>query len=195
MHHQAGKTIPSFVVMVGGTALSAHEIRLEAEDIDFFAAELDFEVLETVEKRLKMKFGDTFKLDVTSAENIRGEILIRDISESKTIKNVRVGDNTVSIKVLAVKDLFLLEMNTGRDNDKADLDLLAPKVDLGRLIERFARYLGWYPDRHHVVSYVDRFVCATASRSGMDEKSFIEKLTIPFHVREALMEARNPTYE
>src|ERR1700759_3133220 len=72
-HEALGKEVPSFVVLVGGTALAAHDVRDESEDVDFYAPTFDNDILQDAETRLKSRYGDTFKIDATSGENIWGD--------------------------------------------------------------------------------------------------------------------------
>jgi hypothetical protein len=145
-----------------------------------------------VEARLKLRYGNLFKIDATAAENIWGQIIIRDIASSPDISKLDIGGRSLVVKALTPEDLYLLKLYAGREKDRVDLELLKPRVDFDKLTTRFGDYLGWHPDPHHLIGYVDQFVQDAGSRWGQDELALIDRLVVSKFVKEALREAREP---
>ncbi len=58
------------IVMVGGTAMIAHDLRKQSYDVDLFVKDFSIDAVASVELEFKEIFGESFRIDVTSVENI-----------------------------------------------------------------------------------------------------------------------------
>ncbi|WP_408903030.1 hypothetical protein [Methylobacterium radiotolerans] len=76
------------VVTLGGTALSAHEIRSQTDDVDLHLSEVDDDALAQQDGR--KRFGERFKIDATPVNTIWGGIAIGDIEESPAVDHIEV---------------------------------------------------------------------------------------------------------
>lgn len=95
------------IIIVGGTALSAHGIRAFTEDVDLYLKAFSDEAVFQLEQELKPIYGQQFRLDVTATENLWGAILLRDIAEYSPIYQIlEVAGQSFVIKTLSIEDLF-----------------------------------------------------------------------------------------
>ncbi len=179
------------VVMVGGTALAAHDIREFSHDVDLYAFDFSDDVVHEVELELKNEYGDNFKIDVTSVENIWGSIMLRDIGNSEPDTRLNIEKRTMTIRKLSTEDLFLLKMDTERKKDRQDLAALYENTDLNMLTTRFNTIWKWHSDRDAVLGYADRFVSIMSKLGGHDPITVIEGLNLPAFMRQALLESWN----
>lgn len=176
------------IVMVGGTAMAAHNIRQLSQDVDIYARDFSDEVVYQVEQEFKPQFGDDFKIDVTSAENIWGDIMLRDIHLSEPDLVMRFGNRDITIRKLRLEDLFLLKLDTGREKDRDDLTALYDKMAPDTLIERFNVVWKWHGNRDAVLGYADRFV-SILSQFGHDAPlEVIARLKLPEYMLKLLRE-------
>jgi hypothetical protein len=103
---RSGAPIHDTIVVVGGTALSAHGIRDLSEDVDLYVKTFSDDVVFQVERELRESYGPAFKLDVTAMENLWGFILLRDIDEhSLTYRTLEAAGRSFTIKALSIEDL------------------------------------------------------------------------------------------
>jgi len=186
---ERGLELPPFVVLVGGSALSVHGVRDLSTDIDYFADEVDDDIILQIETELKRRLGDEFKIDATMTPNLWGPIMIKDIAASPLFRTITVGGRKVEVKALTIEDLFLVKLAANRMKDKADLPGLASRADPDRLIERFNRLVGWFSNRNALPSFVDAFVREAIDLFGLDAARTIERLNVPAHVKAMLNEA------
>ena len=68
------------IVLVGGSAMLAHSIRISSGDIDIYSPDLDPDIVMDIEDEYKKKLGDDFRIDATPVENLWGNLMIRDIA-------------------------------------------------------------------------------------------------------------------
>jgi len=105
------------IIIVGGTALSAHGIRAFTEDVDLYLKAFSDEAVFQLEQELKPVYGEQFRLDVTATENLWGAILLRDIAEHSPIYQIlEVAGQSFVIRTLSIEDLFLVKL--GADGRK-----------------------------------------------------------------------------
>lgn len=142
-----------------------------------------------VEQEFKRQFGDDFKIDVTSVENIWGNIMLRDISLSEPALVVRFGNRDLTIRKLGIEDLFLLKLDTGREKDQDDLFVLYEKTSVDALIDRFNVLWKWHGNRDAVVGYADRFVTTLSQFGTVSPREIIARLTLPDYVLQLLHES------
>jgi len=128
-----GETLRSPVVIVGGTALAAWRIRAHSHDVDLYLPEISADAVEIVEQEFRASHGASFRLDVTTGENVWGSILVRDIASSPVLGTVA----GLELRALRIEDLFLLKLASGRARDIADLDLIAARTTADALIRRW----------------------------------------------------------
>jgi hypothetical protein len=152
---QRGERLGSPIVLVGGTAMGAWGIRAHSYDVDLFVPEVPAEAVEQVEHELRARYGPTFRLDVTSGENVWGSILVRDITASPKVGAI---DDRIELRALRAEDLFLLKLASGRQRDLDDLDLLAPRTSTDALIVRWNQLVKWHGDRGAILGFADALV-------------------------------------
>lgn len=181
------------IVMIGGTAMAAHHVRRLSYDVDLYVRDFSDEVVHQVEQEFKRTFGDDFKIDVTSGENLWGDILLRDIQQSEPDRVMRVGSRDVTIRKLAIADLFLVKLDTGREKDRDDLSILYEKTDPNILIERFNVIWKWHGNRDAVLGYADSFVAVLQQLGHLDPLDVITRLHIPAYMMKLLREAWSET--
>jgi predicted nucleotidyltransferase len=181
---------PTTVVVVGGTALAAHGIRMLSEDVDYFSTEIDEDIVHVVEQECRVTLGEAFKIDATPTENLWGPLLLRDIAHSPVHETIIVGKAKVHIRKLSLEDLVIVKLVAGREKDEQDLLLLADRTEPDALVARFNQVIGWYGDRASVIEFSDRFVDYLESGHGTNPHEVIDNLSIPSHVKEMLKDSR-----
>jgi len=172
------------VVLLEGTAMSAWQVRAQSRDVDLFTPEVPAEAVEAVERELRARYGDGFRLDVTSGENVWGSIIVRDITASPLVGAI----DDVQLRALSIEDLFLLKLASARHRDLADLDLLAPRTNADALITRWNQLVKWHGDRHAILGFADAFVVQMVKQYGWGARSVIERLELTRGHRELLVE-------
>ncbi len=180
------------IVMVGGTAMTAHDIRKMSYDVDLYIRDFHDDIVYQVEREFKSEYGPNFKIDVTSVENIWGGIMLRDIGQSEPDHVMRVGDRDVTIRKLSPEDLFLIKLDTGREKDRNDLAVLYEKTDSDRLIERFNAIWKWHGNRDAVLGYADSFVSVLRRLGAQNPADVISRLKLPAYMMDSLNDAWNP---
>lgn len=191
---RSGAPIHDTIVVVGGTALSAHGIRDLSEDVDLYVKTFSDDVVFQVERELRESYGPAFKLDVTAMENLWGFILLRDIDEhSLTYRTLEAAGRSFTIKALSIEDLFLLKLNAGREKDRQDLPLIAAKTTPEALIERFNVVVQWHGNKPAVPGYADEFVRQLAACYALAPVQVIPRLKLPKFVESMLWETYYPT--
>ena len=174
------------IVMLGGTAMVAHHIRKLSYDVDMYVYDFSDDVVHQVERELKQQFGDDFKIDVTSVENIWGDIMLRDLAQSETDSVIRAGDRDITIRKLSIEDLFLVKLDTGREKDRDDLEILYEKTNPDKLIRRFNVIWKWHGNRDAVLGYADSFVALLSRLSGLAPSSILAGLKLPEYMLQLL---------
>jgi hypothetical protein len=149
-------TLPSVVVMLGGTALAARAVRPLSHDVDVYLDSLDDDAIAEVAAKYAKRYGPTFKIDATPLETIWGAIAIRDIAQSPQVGTVKTRFGAVDIRALTVETLFLVKAAADRDKDRADLALLAPHTTYSRIVERAKTLFPWYGDRQGLPDFAER---------------------------------------
>ena len=139
------------IVLVGGTALAGWQIRAYSRDVDLYMPEISADAVEFVEQEFRARRGASFRLDVTTGENVWGQILIRDIASSPVLGTI----SDLELRVLRIEDLFLLKLASGRARDLPDLDLLAPRTTANALVDRWNQLIKWHGDRHAILGFAD----------------------------------------
>ena len=177
------------IVMVGGTAMAAHNIRQLSHDVDLYVRDFSDDVVYQVEQEFKRQFGDDFKIDVTSVENIWGDIMLRDIHQSEPDMVIRSGNRDITIRKLRPEDLFLLKLDTGREKDRNDLFVLYEKTTSDTLIERFNVIWKWHGNRDAVLGYADSFVAVLSQFDSEKPRDVIARLKLPEYMLNLLHEA------
>lgn len=189
-----GAPIHHTIVAVGGTALSAHGIRPESEDVDLYVRTFSDDAVFELEQELRAAHGENFRLDVTATENLWGAILLRDIEDrSPLYQTLEVNGRPYAVKALGIEDLFLLKLSADREKDRRDLPLLAARTAAGALIERFNTITQWHGNRGALLGYADEFVRQLQTLFGLPPSQAIPRLQLPHHMRQLLWEAYCPT--
>jgi len=176
------------IVMVGGTAMAAHRIRKLSYDVDIYARDFSDDAVHEVEKEFRLQFGHSFKIDVTSVENIWGSIMLRDIHRSEPDIVVRSGNRDIIIRKLSTEDLFLLKLDTGREKDLDDLSVLYERTNLDKLVRRFNVIWKWHGNRDAVPGYADSFVSVMRQLGSHIPTHVITRLKLPEYMMELLYE-------
>jgi hypothetical protein len=183
------------IVMVGGTAMTAHRIRKQSFDVDLYARIFSDDVIHQVEQEFREQFGSMFKIDVTSTENIWGMIMLRDIHKSEPDTMIQVGDNQYTIQKLSYENLFLLKLDSNRKKDQDDLPILYEKTNLDLLIKRFNIIVKWHGDRDSVLGYADSFVDAMKKFGNHDPVDVISSLNLSKYMIALLYESWSNSYD
>jgi predicted nucleotidyltransferase len=181
--------------MVGGTALSAYGVRALSEDVDLFVRNFSVDIVAEIEAEARSRHGQSFKLDVTPAENLRGTILVRDIDQDArtVVRRFDVDERRYEIRAISIETQFLLKLAAGRERDREDLPLIAAKTSPDALVTRFNTLVAWHGDRDAVAAFADGFVNQLCSLFGCKPLEIIERLKIPAFVRRMLWEVHDPT--
>lgn len=177
------------IVMVGGTAMAAHQIRKLSYDVDLYVCDFSDDVVYQVEQEFKGLFGNDFKIDVTSVENIWGDIMLRDIDRSEPDCVIRCGDREITIRKLSTEDIFLTKLDTGREKDRDDLLVLYERTNSEKLIERFNVIWKWHGNRDAVLGYADSFVAILSQFGHHRPLDLIGRLKLPEYMLKLLCEA------
>jgi predicted nucleotidyltransferase len=180
-----GETLRSPIVLVGGTALAAWQIRAHSRDVDIYMPEISADAVEVVEQELRLQYGPAFRVDVTTGENVWGTILVRDIATSPMVGTVA----GLELRALRVEDLFLLKLASGRTRDLEDLALLAPRTTADALVDRWNQLIKWHGDRHAVLGFADALVVQLQQRYGCDPAATIRRLEVTIGQRMLLLES------
>ncbi len=179
------------IVMVGGTAMAAHNIRKLSYDVDLYARDFSDEIVYKAEQKFRLQFGDSFKIDVTSVENIWGCIMLRDIHNSELDIVIHSGNREITVRKLSPEDLFLIKLDTGREKDRDDLTVLFEKTDMDRLINRFNVIWKWHGNRDSVLGYADSFVSVLQQLGNNNPADVIVRLKLPEFMLKLLYETWN----
>lgn len=185
---EAGEALPETIVLVGGSALAFHGIRLVSRDVDFYASNLPEEPVFRVENELREIFGRTFKIDTTASANIWGSIFIKDIEESPIVTILDVEGTCVSIRALSVNDLYVIKLHADREKDLRDLPGIAEKTEFSSLVVRFNQLLQWHGNQNEKLQLVDRFIERALWDFGVAGPEAIEQLDVPEFVKDMLRE-------
>jgi hypothetical protein len=179
-----GELLRSPIVLVGGTALAGWQIRAYSRDVDIYMPEISADAVELVELEFRARRGPSFRLDVTTGENVWGQILIRDIASSPVLG--RISD--LELRALRIEDLFLLKLASGRTRDLPDLDLLAPRTTADALAARWNQLVKWHGDRHAILGFADALVVQLRRLFGSDPVALIARLEVTAGQRELLLD-------
>ncbi len=186
---EQGEPFTELIVVVGGTAMAAHNIRKFSFDVDLYCPEFSDDVVYLVEQEFKDQYGQNFKIDITSAENIWGAIMLRDIQKSEMDCKLEISNRFIEIRKLSIEDIFLLKLDSEREKDLDDLPVLFEKTGFAQLLRRFNIIWKWHGDRDAVMGYADRFV-STLQQLGMHQpEDVISKLELPKYIKEMLFES------
>jgi len=180
-----GETLRSPVVIVGGTALAAWRIRAHSHDVDLYLPEISADAVEIVEQEFRASHGASFRLDVTTGENVWGSILVRDIASSPVLGTVA----GLELRALRIEDLFLLKLASGRARDIADLDLIAARTTADALIRRWNQLVKWHGDRQAILGFADALVVQLGRLFGTDAAATIGQLDVTAGQRELLLDS------
>lgn len=179
-----GELLRSPIVLVGGTALAGWKIRAYSRDVDIYMPEISADAVDLVEQEFRVRRGASFRLDVTTGENLWGQILLRDIASSPVLG--RISD--LELRALRIEDLFLLKLASGRARDLPDLDLLAPRTTASALVDRWNQLIKWHGDRHAILGYADALVVQLRTLFGKDPVAVIARLEVTAGQRELLLD-------
>jgi hypothetical protein len=180
-----GETLRSPIVLVGGTALAGWQIRAYSHDVDLYMPEISADAVEIVEQESRARYGATFRLDVTTGENVWGSILVRDIGSSPVLGTIA----DLELRALRIEDLFLLKLASGRTRDLEDLELIAPRTTPDALLDRWNQLIKWHGDRHAILGFADALVDQLRQRFGCDPVPIIARLAVTAGHRALLLDA------
>jgi hypothetical protein len=181
------------IIIVGGTALSAHGIRAFTEDVDLYLKAFSDEAVFQLEQELKPVYGEQFRLDVTATENLWGAILLRDIAEHSPIYQIlEVAGQSFVIRTLGIEDLFLVKLGADREKDRRDLPLLAARTTAEALIARFNIVIQWHGQRPAVPRFADEFVRQLDIQYGFGPAQSIPQLNLSPFIKDLLWQAYHP---
>lgn len=179
-----GETLRSPIVLVGGTALAGWRIREHSHDVDVYMPEISADAVEIVEQEFRTRYGATFRLDVTTGENVWGSILVRDIGSSPVLGTIA----DLELRALRIEDLFLLKLASGRTRDLEDLELIAPRTTADALVDRWNQLVKWHGDRHAILGFADALLDQLRRRFGCDPVAVIDRLQVTAGHRALLLD-------
>jgi hypothetical protein len=179
-----GEALRSPIVLVGGTALAGWRIREYSHDVDIYMPEISADAVEIVEQELRARYGATFRLDVTTGENVWGSILVRDIGSSPVLGTIA----DLELRALRIEDLFLLKLASGRTRDLDDLELIAPRTTADALVDRWNQLIKWHGDRHAILGFADALVDQLRRQFGCDPVTIIARLQVTAGHRALLLD-------
>jgi len=197
-HDRAGLlTRDPGVVLVGGNALMAHQIRMASGDVDLYFPQYSADIVREVEREGQVIYGPDFRLDVTATENLWGMVLIRDIDAD----SIDVQKDVIStpgpwamgptmsgpqcknwhLKALSLETLFLIKLDAGREKDLGDLPLIAAKTTVERICRRFGVLVPWHGMPQAVPGYADRLVQKLHTLYAVPESDIVARIrpTLP----------------
>jgi hypothetical protein len=180
-----GEALRSPIVLVGGTALAGWGIRAHSRDVDIYMPEISADAVEIVEQEFCARHGASFRLDVTTGENVWGSILVRDIASSPVLGAIA----DLELRALRIEDLFVLKLASGRTRDLDDLDLLAPRTTADALVTRWNQLIKWHGDRHAILGFADALVVQLRRLFGCDPAATIARLEVTAGQRELLLDS------
>jgi hypothetical protein len=149
--------------------------------------EISPDAVEIVELEFRSRYGQRFRLDVTTGENVWGSILVRDIGSSPMLG--KVAD--LELRALRIEDLFLLKLASGRTRDLEDLALIAVRTTADALVARWNQLVQWHGDRHAVLGFADALVVQLRHLFGADPGTIIGRLALTAGQRELLLESHH----
>lgn len=183
-HDRAGLlTRDPGIVLVGGNALMAHQIRMASGDVDLYFPQYSADIVREVEREGQATYGPDFRLDVTATENLWGMVLIRDIDADSI--DVRSGalptHKNWHLKALSLETLFLVKLDAGREKDLGDLPLIAAKTTAERICRRFGVLVPWHGTPQAVPGYADRLVQKLHTLYAIPENEIVARIrpTLP----------------
>ena len=187
---QRGEPIGSLIVLVGGSAMAAHGIRGESRDVDAYSPVVSDEAVAQVEAELRMTYGDGFRIDLTTVENIWGLIMIRDLARAPRVTQiVSPGGRTHTVRALSIEDLYVLKVASGRRRDNDDLPLIAPRTSADAIVARFNALLPGIGNRAAIPAIADALVRNLAAHYGLAPARIIEQLAVSSGIKAELREA------
>ena len=149
--------------------------------------EISADAVEIVEQELRARYGATFRLDVTTGENVWGSILVRDIASSPVLGTIA----DLELRALRIEDLFLLKLASGRSRDLDDLGLITPRTTADALVDRWNQLVKWHGDRHAILGFADALLDQLQRRFGCDPVAVIARLELTAGQRALLLETHH----
>ena len=129
-------SVPSTIIVVGGTAMALRGLRDESEDVDIFHPS---DALRVIAEDIEQQSG--FRIDVTSKNNLWGELRIRDIEQdAEVVESLEIEGFVVDIAAISPETLFVIKASSMREKDRDDLPLLTAATTQQEVIMR-AEYL------------------------------------------------------
>ena len=187
-----GASLGAFAVLVGGSAMAAHGIRAGSRDIDLYTPAVADAAVAQVEAEYRARYGPEFRLDVTTVENVWGLVMIRDIAEAPLVAEIETATGRrFAVRALAVEDLFVLKVASGRRRDADDLPLLAPHTNADAIVARFNALVPGIGDRAALPGIADALVASLVSIYGSSAASVIDGLALSEGLKDDLREAHH----
>jgi hypothetical protein len=146
--------------------------------------EISPDAVEIVEHELQARYGPSFRFDVTTGENVWGTILVRDIASSPALGEIA----GLELRALRIEDLFLLKLASGRERDRDDLALIAPRTTIDALVDRWNQLVKWHGDRHAILGFADALIVQLQQLLAADPVAIIARLDVTAGQREVLLD-------
>lgn len=182
--------VPGAVVTLGGTALAAHSIRAQSDDVDVYLSEVDDEAVAQTEVVGRKRFGERFKIDATPVNTIWGEIAIRDIEASPSFATLQVGPYAIQVRALSVETLYIVKVAADRAKDRDDVPIIGQRTGYEAVVERARQLLPSYSDRKAFPGFAERLARCIARDFGRPLADVDATLDFADTVREKVAEAR-----
>ncbi len=144
------------VVFFGGSALAAHNVRMQSGDVDLYAPNVDDEIVDRVTKQFKGTFGPDFKIDITPSNTLFGPFGLNDIEQSPIVGRISIGSHNIQVRAIDQATLYLLKFAAGRPKDQADIQLLAHSIGYDAVAARAKQILPWYGNRAEFPAFAEK---------------------------------------
>lgn len=126
------------VVLVGGSALCARQIREHSLDIDLYAPARLLPLIAEIEEKWKPVFGEDFFIDVSTDEYMFGRIRVKDPASEGSAFSLDYEGVRFDVRALTPETLFILKAEASREKDIQDLALISKHTSPERILDRFA---------------------------------------------------------
>ncbi len=167
------------VVLLGGSALSVHNVRESNNDIDLYCSdgmELPApSVMASLVSRGESNEG--FGVDSTDDTHLWGQVNVADIeSDSGVVGQFNVDGLQVIVRALSLETLFILKTDAGRDKDLLDVALIASHITPMKIVTRLNSLM-----KCNDSSFMTHLVATTLSEISLqymhlDQETLLPKL-------------------
>jgi hypothetical protein len=190
LHQKKHGSTPGLVVLLGGTALGAHGVRLSSADVGLYMPDVDLDIVDEVQREGRKKFGDSFQLDTTSTESAWGQFTIRDIAKSPVVETVTAGEHAITVMAITPETVFVLKCATRRVKDHEDFRLIAGAASPDTLIDRFNEMAKWHGDPRKMPEIAIHFADQVSKLFSLERRAVEDRMALADMVRRDMKHLR-----